>query len=75
MKKIANILIVLGSGLAAYGVSFWQLTTDFKLLPGEEAPRWYDLTAGWSPYNRVEITLGITMLTLGIVLRKDSNSN
>jgi hypothetical protein len=69
MKKTASILIVLGSGLAAYGLSGWEADTQSSFRPG---PDW-TLSAGWTLDNQLEITFGIMSLAFGAILRKDSN--
>ena len=70
MKKLAFALIVLGSGLAALGFSGWQATgaTNGLLLP---AGAW-SISAGWSPLNQIEMTVGVMLLVCGLMLRRDS---
>jgi len=73
MKKLAFVLIVLGSGLAAFGFSGWQAATQPNfVLAGVDAPNWL-LSAGWSVDNRLLITIGVVMLVCGLLLRRESN--
>jgi hypothetical protein len=51
---LSALCIVLGSGLAAHGLSgFWQY--------------------GWPANAQLQIAVGVGMLTLGVVARKESN--
>jgi hypothetical protein len=62
MKKWAVFLILIGSGLAAYGISGWQLygTVD----------RYF--SAGWPLNSQIEIVIGVASLAYGLILNKDS---
>lgn len=77
MKKLAFVLVVLGSGLAALGFSGWYLATSvlFQLAgPDGRMPNSLpDIHAGWTPASQFEITLGVTLLVCGLLLRRDSN--
>lgn len=71
MKKVAAILIVIGSGLAAFGFSgfegsFSPQDDELRGIHGESG------SVGWSPNNQIEITIGITLLVCGVMLHKDS---
>ncbi len=69
MKKLSFFLIVLGSGLAAFGLSGWQLTTSHIFsIEGE-----WDISAGWSAGDQFQITIGVMLLACGLLLRRDSN--
>jgi hypothetical protein len=71
MKKLAFVFVVLGSGLAAFGFSGWYLTTTtLRTLDGD--PAIYDISAGWTPGNRLEITIGVVLLVFGLLLHRDS---
>jgi hypothetical protein len=59
MRKIAVPLIVLGSGLASFGIF------AFESYSG----RW----SGWNIVSRVEIATGVAIAILGAILRKDAN--
>jgi hypothetical protein len=79
MKKEANFLVVLGSGLAAFGFSGWQATgvPGGFVQPGTgdiQGAYWVQWTysAGWTLNNQLEITLGVVLLICGLMLRKDS---
>jgi hypothetical protein len=62
MKNLAILLILAGSGLAAFGISGWQLygTVD----------RYF--SAGWPLNSQIEIVIGVASLAYGVILRKDS---
>ena len=67
MKKLAIVLILLGSGLAAYGISGFGFTmSDFVRSDGLIG--WYE----WPLNNRIEIVIGVVSLIGGVLLRKDS---
>jgi len=72
MKKVAALLIVLGSGLAAYGMSGFggSLATQHEILPGLQDGLSGSL--GWSDNERAEIVIGVVALAGGLILRKDS---
>jgi len=67
MKKAAILLSMFGSGLAAYGFSSWQLTTQSASVIqrgfGDSGPNW-DVWAGWTSTNQLEITIGVVLLVL-----------
>ncbi len=67
MKKIANLLIVLGSGLAAFGVSGFGGSFSSDRLPGT-----WSGSLGWSLNNQIEIVVGLVSLAYGLILRRDS---
>jgi hypothetical protein len=71
MKRWAIVLIVIGSGLAAFGFSGWHAAGN--PLIGLEGPADWNFSAGWSLSSQVEITVGIALLAFGITLRRDSN--
>jgi hypothetical protein len=68
MKKVAALLIALGSGLAAFGFSGWRASTVLTLSEAS-GPDW---RAGWTQGSRFEITLGAVLLVCGIMLRRNS---
>ncbi len=68
-KKLSFVLIILGSGLTALGFSGWQMTGETQFLQPE---RW-DISAGWTPLNQIEMTVGVMLLVCGLMLRKNSN--
>jgi hypothetical protein len=72
MKKLAALLIVFGSGLAAFGISGFGGSLDFSrfVLPGLQGS--YSGSFGWSLNNQIEIVIGVVALILGVILRKDS---
>ena len=70
MKKLAFIFVVLGSGLAAYGVFSWQMTPSPQIIGLNETT--YSISAGWTPYDKLEITIGVMLLVCGLLLRRDS---
>lgn len=73
MKKVAALLIILGSGLTAFGFAGWQaLGKPAFMLPGVEGELGWDFTAGWPLHSQLEITIGITLLACGMMLRGDS---
>jgi len=72
MKKLSFVLVVLGSGLAAFGFSGWQLANNPWLSGGEFGPGAY-YTAGWTLDSRLEITVGVVLLVWGFLLQKHSN--
>jgi hypothetical protein len=61
MKKVVALLIIFGSGLAAFGFSGWQFfgTTD----------RYFQ--GGWSNGSRIEMAVGVMLLAWGVMLRRD----
>jgi hypothetical protein len=70
MKKLANFLIVFGSGLAACGLSGWQMDTLWQL--GHDTPEYW---AQWLPESQIQLTLGVVLLVLGLILRKIQNES
>ena len=73
MKKLAFLLVVLGSGLTALGFSGWQATGEAVFtLAGTSWPDWR-LWAGWTPLNQIEMTVGVVLLVCGLMLRRGSN--
>lgn len=71
MKKTASLLVVLGSGLAAFGLSGFNASLRYDILPG--LPSSYSGEAGWSFANQLEITAGVVLVACGGILRSDSN--
>jgi hypothetical protein len=73
MKKVAVLLILFGSGLAAFGISGFsgELTTNTR---GAEfgQPAQLEASLDWSMDDRVKIVLGVLLLASGLILRKDS---
>jgi hypothetical protein len=69
MKKLAFILIILGSGLTALGISGWQATGGTRFLQ----PEGWDISAGWTLLNQIAITVGVMLLACGLLLRRDSS--
>ncbi|MDR3562800.1 MAG: hypothetical protein P4N59_15370 [Negativicutes bacterium] len=65
MKKVAALLIIFGSGLAAFGFSGWQALGNPDFRGG-------GFSAGWPLNSQLEIAVGITLLACGVVLRRDS---
>jgi hypothetical protein len=72
MKKMAALLIILGSGLTAFGFSGWHAAGHPAFMITEATGANWDFSAGWPLRSQVEITIGITLLTWGAMLRKDS---
>jgi hypothetical protein len=72
MKKAANLLIVLGSGLAAFGISGFggSFSPQDVILPGMHGG--VSGSVGWSQNNQIEIVIGVVSLICGVILRKDS---
>jgi hypothetical protein len=70
MRKLAFVLVTLGSALAAFGFSGWQLTTSGLW---QEAGRDWFISAGWSVGDRLAIVVGVAMLVCGLLMRKGSN--
>jgi hypothetical protein len=70
MKKLAFIFVVLGSGLAAFGLSSWQMTPSLQLTGLNESA--YSISAGWTAWGQLEITVGVMLLVCGLLLRRDS---
>ena len=78
MKKIAVLLILFGSGLAAFGISGFsgELYQDTQLTDPvrTQSPVYGSLdgSLGWPLNERVEIVVGVLPLIGGLILRKDS---
>lgn len=72
MKNLAILLILAGSGLAAFGIAGFSgsFSTPDVVLPGMSATASGSL--GWSHENQLQIAIGVVALTLGVILRKDS---
>jgi hypothetical protein len=72
MNKLAILLIVFGSGLAAFGISGFGGSFAFQneILPGLQGS--YSGSFGWSLNNQYEIVIGVVSLIYGVILRKDS---
>jgi uncharacterized membrane protein len=66
MNKLAILLIVFGSGLAAFGIS------GFKGFFNGYEVGVYGGSFGWSLNNQIEIVCGVVSLIYGVILRKDS---
>lgn len=74
-KKIANILILSGVGLAAYGLSGFSGDLGNNMFHGMILPEARDQISGsfeWSSTERGDITVGALLLTGGLLLRADS---
>lgn len=69
MKKVAVLLILLGGGLAAYGVSGFSgdFSTDARLDPPQLSGSF-----GLTLDERLEIVVGVMSLSGGLLLRKNS---
>jgi uncharacterized membrane protein YphA (DoxX/SURF4 family) len=69
MKKVAVLLILFGSGLAAYGISGFsgELSTDTRLDPAQ-----INGSFDWSIDERLDIVVGVISLSGGLLLRKNS---
>ena len=72
MKKMAALLIIIGSGLAAVGISGlgWRIDAGLSSFTGD--PNAIVGFHVWSPDERLEIIVGVLLLTGGLILRKDS---
>ena len=72
MKKVAVLLILLGSGLTAYGISGFSGSFSppepgrIGVSEGESGE------FGWSQDSQIEIVVGVVSLAGGLILRKDS---
>ena len=73
MKKLAFVLVVLGSGLTAFGLSGWEAVgRPGFTIAGAPGVAW-DFTAGFgSLLSQLEFTLGVMLLACGLLLRRDS---
>ena len=69
MKKVAVLLILFGSGLAAFGISGFSggLGTNTRSDPAQ-----LEGSLDWSMDDRVEIVVGVVAIAGGLILRKDS---
>jgi len=74
MKKVAVLLILIGSGLAAFGISDFSggLGTDTRGA-AIGTPAQLTGSLGWDMNDRVEIVVGVLSLIGGLILRKDPN--
>jgi hypothetical protein len=70
MKKMANFLILLGSGLAAFGISAFtgNFSSDWAR---PEMPNAWSGSLGWSLKNQIEIVVGVVSVAFGLILRRD----
>jgi hypothetical protein len=75
MKILAFLLVVLGSGLTALGFSGWQATGGPGLWISESLGYMWNLRAGWTLLDRMEITVGVMLLVCGLLLRRDQRPN
>jgi len=73
MKKVAVLLILFGSGLAAYGISGFsgELDTDTRGA-AFDTPNTLEGSLGWSMDERGDIVVGVLSLAGGLLLYKDS---
>jgi hypothetical protein len=71
MKKMAALIIIFGSGLTAFGFSGWQAVGHPAFTIGEATGADWDFSAGWPLRSQIEITVGITLLACGLLLRKE----
>jgi hypothetical protein len=72
MKKLAALLVLFGSGLAAYGISgfsgsFSPRDTAGRIGVSEGESGEF----GWSQDSQIEIVVGVVSLVGGLILRKD----
>jgi hypothetical protein len=69
MKKMANFLILLGSGLAAFGISAFtgNFSSDWAR---PEMPNAWSGSLGWSLKNQIEIVVGVVSRAFGLILRR-----
>ena len=75
MKKLAFLLVVLGSGLTALGLSCWELYTSKLPTLGDDPVYRWEVYAGWTVTNRLEIAVGVMLLVCGLLLRRDQRPN
>ncbi len=73
MKKAAVLLILFGSGLAAFGISGFsgEITTNTRGA-AFGMPDKLEGSLGWSMNDRVEIVVGALSIAGGLILLKDS---
>ncbi|MDW5265736.1 MULTISPECIES: hypothetical protein [Acidobacteriaceae] len=73
MKKVAVLLILFGSGLAAFGITGFsgEIITNTR---GEAfgQPDKLEGSLDWSMDERIVIVVGVLSLAGGLILRKDS---
>jgi uncharacterized membrane protein YphA (DoxX/SURF4 family) len=69
MKQIAVLVILFGSGLAAYGISGFggEFSTNTRFDPPQLSGSFE-----WSQESQIEIVVGVVSLVGGLILRKDS---
>ncbi len=78
MKKVAFLLILFGSGLAAFGITGFsgELYPDPQLTDPvrTQSPVYGSLdgSLGWPLNERVEIVVGVLSLVGGLILHKNS---
>jgi hypothetical protein len=70
MKPMTILLIVFGSGLAAYGISGFG--GSFSLQREILVQDAYSGSVGWSQNNQIEIVIGVVSLIYGVILHKNS---
>jgi hypothetical protein len=70
MKNLAILLILAGSGLAAFGISGFS-GTYWISSPMADIPQ-YRGELGWTLNNQIQIVVGVIFLVYGVILRKDS---
>jgi hypothetical protein len=72
MKNLAILLILAGSGLAAFGIAGFSgsFSPNERVLPGLQGS--YSGDFGWSHENQLQIVIGVVALVLGVILRKES---
>ena len=72
MKKVAVLLILFGSGLAAYGLSGFSGSFSppepGRIGVGDGESGSFE----WSQDSQIEIVVGVVSLAGGLILRKDS---
>lgn len=73
MKKLAFVLVVFGSGLTALGFSGWQMIGQTRFAAPDAPSLHWDISAGWTLLNQVEMTVGVMLLVCGLLLRRESN--
>jgi hypothetical protein len=64
MKKMASFPILLGSGLAAFGISGFGGSFSSDRLPGT-----WSGSFGWPLNYQIGIVAGVVFLALGLLLR------
>jgi hypothetical protein len=73
MKKVAVLLILFGSGLAAFGITglSGEITTNTRGA-AFGMPDKLEGSLDWSLNDRLKIVVGVLSLVGGLILRKDS---